>query len=111
MVEYGLRVELTITDDTESDRRVLCLTGAVDLLSREQLLDQAAKAIADHPAGVVIDLSGVDFFDSTAIGALVRIAEQAEDAGISFALRNPSARVARVLQIAGLEDTWDIEHT
>lgn len=104
-------MELTITDESEGDRRVLRLVGAVDLLSRDQLLELGGRAIAARPAGVAIDLAGVDFFDSTGIGALVRLAEQAEDAGITFALRNPSARVARVLQIAGLEDTWPVERT
>ena len=103
-------MELAITDITETDgRRVLRLSGAVDMLSREVLLEQASEAVKESPAAVVLDLAGVNFFDSTGIGALVQIAEATEDAGIGFALRNPSDRVRRVLQIAGLEETWTVE--
>jgi anti-anti-sigma factor len=59
---------------------------------------------------LVLDLAGVNFFDSSAIGALVQIASEAADVEVPFALRAPSDRVMRVLTIAGLLDAWPVEN-
>jgi anti-sigma B factor antagonist len=104
-------VELSVTPSLGADgRHVLRVSGAVDLTSRDLVLQAATKALAGpSPTGLVLDLSGVNFFDSTAIGAVVQIAAEAEDVGVGFALRDPSERVMRVLMISGLRDAWPIE--
>jgi anti-sigma B factor antagonist len=106
-------VELSVTESLGDDgRHLLRLAGAVDLTSRDLVLQAAEEALA-APAvtGLVLDLSEVNFFDSSAIGAVVQIAGNASDAGRSFALRDPSDRVVRVLTIAGLMDAWPVENT
>jgi anti-anti-sigma factor len=104
-------VELSVTESLGDDgRHLLRLAGAVDLTSRDLLLQAADDAFAaPGVAGLVLDMSEVSFFDSSAIGAVVQIAGNASDAGLSFALRDPSDRVVRVLTIAGLMDAWPVE--
>jgi anti-anti-sigma factor len=104
-------VELSVTESHDPDgRHVLSLTGAVDFTSRDLLLQAAADALAGpNLPGLVLNLAGVNFFDSSAIGAIVQIAGDAADAGTPFALRTPSPRVTRVLAIAGLLDAWPVE--
>jgi anti-anti-sigma factor len=105
-------VELSIADATDSqERHVLTLTGSLDLTSRDLLLQAAAVAMAaPGSTGLVLNLAAVNFLDSAGIGALVGLAGDAEDAGVAFALQDPSERVVRVLTISGLFDAWPLEH-
>jgi anti-anti-sigma factor len=104
-------VDLTITSETDNaERSVLLLDGALDLESRDELVE-AARVAGDEPSstGIVVDLAGVSFMDSSGIGALIKLAGAAEDAGLYFGLRNLSPRAERVLRMTGLLDTWPIE--
>jgi anti-anti-sigma factor len=102
-----LSVETSIVADK---RRVLTISGSLDLASRELVLDAAADALSDPTcAGLVIDMSDVGFLDSSGIGVLVALAGEAEDSDRTFSLRRPSERVRRILELSGLRDTWPTE--
>ena len=104
-------MELTVT--TQSDNAgnwTIVLDGALDLLSRNELVDAANKAFQSaNVTTMTLDLAAVTFIDSIGVGSIVRIANDTDDVGARFALRQPSARVSRILQIAGLQDAWPIE--
>ena len=96
--------------DDGDGRHVVTVAGAVDIASRAVLLDDARAALATPGTKqLVLDLEQVNFMDSSGIGALIELGGDAQDAGIDFALRRPSARVRRVLQVTGLLDSWTIE--
>ena len=61
--------------------------------------------------GLVLDLSGVTFLDSTGIGALIDLSHDAEDLAVTFGLRNPGPRVVRILQMTGLDARWPVERS
>ena len=97
----------TGTDDT--GRCVIRVSGAIDVQSRVALLTAGRAALETDAPALVLDLADVSFLDSTGIGALVELSHDAEDAQMGFALRAPSARVVRILQMTGLGDAWQIE--
>jgi anti-sigma B factor antagonist len=91
----------------DGGRAVLIVTGSIDLESRDRLLEAGHAALRrDGCHGVVLDLEGVQFVDSTGIGAFVELAAEAEDHGATFEIRNPSARVRRLLEVTGLAEAW-----
>src|SRR5690242_8903836 len=96
------------TDD--EGRRVVSVSGAIDVQSRAALLTAGRAALETDTPTLVLDLGEVTFLDSTGIGALVELSHDAEDAQAGFALRDPSARVIRILQMTGLGETWPIEY-
>jgi anti-sigma B factor antagonist len=103
-------MDLTVT--TESDdqgRRIVSAIGSLDMQSRHQLIDAARAALAAKPAGLLLDLDGVDFIDSTGISALVEAANDSAELEIAFGIRNPSARAKRVLDLTGLSQLWSVE--
>jgi anti-sigma B factor antagonist len=104
-------VDIRVDSHDDGDgRHVLTVAGAVDIASRAAVLDAARAALARPGAKeLVLDLEQVNFMDSSGIGALIEVGGDAQDAGIDFALRRPSARVRRVLQVTGLLDSWTIE--
>jgi anti-sigma B factor antagonist len=88
---------------------VLTVSGSVDLASQSALLAKGQELLArDGLTAVALDLAEVSFLDSTGIGALVELSRDAEDQDVDFAIRNPSARVTRVLEVTGLRDRWRI---
>jgi anti-sigma B factor antagonist len=102
-------VDLDISVDTDAaGRRLIRLTGSLDLQSRDLLLAGAAVTSPDTRA-VVVNMAEVTFIDSSGIGAMVELASDADDAGVSLSLQDPSPRVLRILEITGLLDVWPIE--
>ena len=104
-------MDLSLTEATDVPGvGVLTAAGSIDLLSREALVNAGRHLLdADGTKRLVLDLDGVTFIDSSGIGAVIELAGVATDRQCAFALRSPSARVRRVLDITGLADAWEIE--
>jgi anti-sigma B factor antagonist len=95
--------------EDEQGRRVLVVTGAIDLQTRGQLIAAGRDALGTGHPGLVLDLDAVTFIDSTGLGALIELGHDASDNGGALVLRNPSPRVVRILQTSGLHDAWPTE--
>jgi anti-sigma B factor antagonist len=98
----GFAVEV----DAEHDPVVVCVRGELDMSTAPDL----AKALADAaPAAstVVVDLSGVSFLDSSAIGTLVTAGRARSEAGGRLQVGPRSTIVDRVLEITGLSQSSD----
>jgi anti-sigma B factor antagonist len=87
---------------------MLSLSGVVDLQTRDELITAADDALKQSPSGVVVDMTDVEFLDSTGIGALIQISHDLADAGVDFQVQNPSKQVLRVLEITGLAASWGL---
>lgn len=93
-------------------RAVIALDGAFDLVTRDFVLHAGRNALATSDGGdVVLDLHGVTFIDSTGIGVLTQLHRLAADSGVHLIIRDPSARVSRILELTGLESVLDVELT
>ena len=78
--------------------------GELDLATRETLRDAVVDALAGAaPDELIIDLREVTFIDAAAVqAAVVDSADVARAAGVRCRVL-PSARVRRILEIAGLD--------
>jgi anti-anti-sigma factor len=83
------------TGDVTDNRVSVRVTGEVDMSTADRMYQ---AAVADGAGAATLDLTGVTFFDSAAIHALIRLAERYPNA----LEVNPSPQVRRVLEIAGL---------
>lgn len=81
---------------------VLTLSGDLDHASHLQLLDEAGALIAGGRPRLVVDLAGVNFCDSTGLGALVRVHRQAQARGGWLRLAAPGAALRRMLEVTNL---------
>jgi anti-anti-sigma factor len=95
------------TDDDGRD--VLRVAGEVDLGVVDELLDHALERLVRSGAGIDLDLGGVTFIDSSGIGALIRLRNEAVKGDTSLRLRNVSAPVVRLLQVTGLSGSFDLQ--
>jgi anti-sigma B factor antagonist len=95
----------------EQGRSVISLSGAFDLTTREAVLSAGTNALEGNDCGVVLDLAGVTFIDSSGLGALVQLANLGRDSERPVVLRDPSVRVMRVLELTALDTTLSIERS
>jgi anti-anti-sigma factor len=89
--------------DPRNGIHTLLLSGEADLAVVDELTARGLTALADPGVTtLVIDLHDVTFIDCAVLGALVRLRNAAGVADKRFYLAHPSARVQRVLELAGL---------
>ena len=53
---------------------------------------------------LVVDLSGIDFLDSSGIAAFVMVKKRFDEAGNQLILTNPSSMIRQLFRTVGLED-------
>jgi anti-sigma B factor antagonist len=56
----------------------------------------------------VVDLTGVAFMDSTALGTLVGAVRRVREVGGEFRIVLPESPARRIFEITGLEDVLDV---
>ena len=82
---------------------LVSVSGELDLYTSERLqeaIDEAASVGADT---VLLDLSGVGFIDSTALGVIVQETKRLEGRGVALTLVTDDPRTLRVLEVTGLD--------
>ncbi|MBB4932029.1 anti-sigma B factor antagonist [Lipingzhangella halophila] len=88
---------------------VVPVTGEIDIATAEGMRDQLLHAATrSHGACVVVDLSGVDFFDASAVRALMTVYRLLTRDGRHMVLAEPTDVVARTLQALGLDRILEI---
>jgi serine/threonine-protein kinase RsbW len=84
---------------------LLELKGSMDAASQNELIDAINNAIRQAEKGLIVSLEGVDFMDSSGIGALMRAWGDAENNGLKFAVVLRQPRLRKLLDTLGLLDT------
>jgi anti-sigma B factor antagonist len=91
-------------DDTADDVTVVVVEGEHDIYTAPTLRDRLEEAL-ERGGGVVVDLTGATFVDSSVLGALLEARRRAHEAGLAYVVCvgdqvEPSVR--RILDITGL---------
>jgi anti-anti-sigma factor len=85
---------------------VVALVGEVDLSNVDQIDAGLRAAVPGSAAGLVLDLSGVDYLDSTGLRLLFRLAREMRDRQQELQLVVPTtSRLRRVLELGGVPGT------
>lgn len=101
-------MELNVERHPGSDIPVVRVIGDVDVHSAPQLRDGLSVELESGASTVVVNLSGVDFLDSTGLGALVAVRTAAGERGIALPVVCPSERILKLFSITGLDGVFDI---
>jgi anti-sigma B factor antagonist len=96
------------------DRRdgsvVVSLAGELDLYNAPVLRTALLAECAAAPERLVVDLSGVEFIDSTALGVLIE-ARRRLGRNDAFVLAGPGMETRRALRISGLDKHFGVHDT
>jgi anti-sigma B factor antagonist len=82
-------------------------SGDLDLADTPTLAATWRALIKDHPASVIIDLSGVTFLDCAVLSVLVRANN---DPATQLLLQGVPARVETILQVTSLDGAFTRAH-
>jgi anti-sigma B factor antagonist len=89
---------------------VFALSGELDLATVDTVRAAAESACAKG-LRVVLDLSGVEFCDSTGLGVIISLFRQANSAGGQLLLSGPLPRIRYLLEISGVDQVVPIRDT
>jgi anti-anti-sigma factor len=84
------------------------LAGLLDAFSEPTFRKVMDKCVEDGPANLILDLSQIDFIDSSGLGALVQVAKKAQSAGGMIQIvTNP--RVTQTVKLVRLEQFLSLQ--
>ena len=90
------------------DGVVVQLAGELDMLSAPDVSDQLSALLEAGETRLVMDLTGLQFLDSSGLSALLGAHQAAQARGASLVLRSPNERIVRLVNISGLGDVFEI---
>lgn len=106
----SLRREPVISSEKTGDACIVRLAGELDLYNAHAVREALVQACADGPERVIVDLSEVEFIDSTALGVLIEARSKLPNKQ-GFLLAAPGLETRRALQISGLDRHFAVHQT
>jgi anti-sigma B factor antagonist len=92
----------SVQESDEAGVRVLAVTGELDIATAPDLCARLDASRATRSPRLLVDLSDVDFCDSTGLRALLGAAAEVRAHGGRFAIVcPPTGDVARLLEVVG----------
>lgn len=101
-------MELTVSLDAKEGIDVVSAKGEVDAYTAPTLDESLTSLISSGSKQIIVDLSGVEFIDSTGLGIIVKALKSVRDQGGWLKVVANSDRVVKVFRITGLEAEVDL---
>lgn len=93
--------------ETRGRLAVVALVGDLEMTTAADMYVQATGALAGHP-DLIVDLSGVEFCDSSGFNALLRLRRRVEEDRGWLALAAVPAQIARLLALTGVDGVFAV---
>ena len=102
-------MDLSLSTRSEGDRTVVVVGGEIDVYTAPKLQSELTSALAGgKSAHIVVDMSAVEFCDSTGMNVLLAAHRLATERGGDLTLAAPRASVRKILEVTGLESVFTI---
>jgi anti-sigma B factor antagonist len=105
------RVDLGVEVSKQDGAAVLTVTGEIDVATAPRLREHIVTLVNEGETRIVVDLQGVDFIDSTGLGALVGGLKRVRTHGGELAIVCTRPRLLKVFEITGLVRVFEIHGT
>ena len=90
-------------DDVRIDLAIIRVVGRLNMVAAPELRDVVAQAVKSGKSHLVVDLAGVEFMDSSGLGALIGALKTTRQAGGDLRIAAPGEQVAMVLQLSNVD--------
>jgi anti-anti-sigma factor len=101
----------TLEHDPVEGSHLIVAGGELDIIATSEMSTVFAMSAAGPQEAVVLDLTNVGFIDSSALGTILRAAEQLEQAGKRLHVVVPDGPVRRLLEITGTAQRFSLHST
>jgi anti-sigma B factor antagonist len=99
---------LAISQREDGAIPIVLVEGEIDIAVAPQLRNHLESLLDGGNASIVVDLSGVSFLDSTALGVLISTLKRCHASEGELCLVATDPQVLRVFEITGLTDVFCI---
>jgi anti-sigma B factor antagonist len=99
---------MQITMSTETDPMITAVVGRLDLRTAPELRAQVTAALAAGPGSMIVDLSDVEFIDSSGVGVLIGLHKRAEAQGGRLTIVPPSGSARQIFALTRTESFFNI---
>jgi anti-sigma B factor antagonist len=107
MVDTARRIErnlLTIVSQEQAGTHCVRLEGEMDGSNARDLEDELIRIEGTGAARIVLDLTPLDFIDSTGLAVIMRAHWRAANNAHKLSLTRPQANIMRILELCGLDE-------
>jgi anti-sigma B factor antagonist len=101
-------VELKVSTRSHLGAAIVAVVGEIDLYTAPRLQAEITRVLADRPDRVVIDMSGVEFCDSTGMNVLLSALKRLKERGGVLEVAAPRPAVRKILQVTGLDSVFTV---
>jgi anti-sigma B factor antagonist len=103
-------LSVSITTERDGEAVIFRLRGSLDIATSPSVRAALLEG-ADGNHEVIVDLSGLEFLDSTGLGALIGAQRRALEQGGHVRLVINEGPIARLLNITGLVRVFSVYHS
>jgi anti-sigma B factor antagonist len=104
-------MELSLSTYESRDHTVLEVGGEVDVYTAPRLRERLVELVELGSRHVVVDLSRVEFLDSTGLGVLVGALKRLRAVNGTFGLVCPHERLLKIFRITALDRVFALYDT
>ena len=104
-------MELEIASGRLGSACLVTLTGEVDVYTAPELRKRLIEAVDTGSGSLVVDMSAVDFIDSSGLGVLVSILKRVSEQGQTMTIVSDREIVLKVFNITCLDRVFPIVAT
>ena len=105
-----LKKNCSLNMSGDKEELLISLTGEIDHHSAVSVRTEIDEMIGQlSPKRAVLDLSNVDFMDSSGLGLIMGRYARMQAIGGKLFVRNPNERIVKIFKLAGLEKIVSIE--
>jgi anti-anti-sigma factor len=98
----------TLEHDPIDSGHLITITGELDIAATPELSTVMLMAAGSPGSLVVLDLAGVEFVDSTALGTLLKAGNEVEAAGKRLRIVCEDGPVRRLLEMTNLTNRFQL---
>ncbi|MEW9530849.1 STAS domain-containing protein [Microbispora sp. NPDC049125] len=104
-------MELKVATQSHAGQAVMAVFGEIDLYTAPRLQAEFTRLLEAAPDRVVIDMSGVEFCDSTGMNVLLSALKRLRERGGNLEVAAPRPAVRKILQVTGLDSVFTVHET
>jgi anti-sigma B factor antagonist len=102
-------MELEISESALSEKTVLVtVSGRLNASSAQKLKNKLKQLVEDKKTGLILEMSGVAFIDSSGLAALVSGLKQARERGGWLRLAGVNEQVASIFKMTMLDKVFEL---
>ncbi|MEU7001529.1 STAS domain-containing protein [Nonomuraea sp. NPDC046570] len=101
-------MELKVSTRSHAGHALVEIAGEIDLYTAPRLQAEFTRLLQDGPNRVVIDMSAVEFCDSTGMNVLLSALKRVKEQGGALDVAAPRPAVRKILQVTGLDSVFTV---